>query len=71
MSAFLDGEWKKFTKEYTGDPDFLTIGNGESLTLAKYLGEKEEFIRPSPDTRLNTGPKSMFLAPAIKYRDCC
>lgn len=46
MSSFLDGEWKKFTKEYTGDPDFLTIGNGGSLTLAKYLGEKEEVIIP-------------------------
>ena len=44
MSDFLDGEWEKFSKTYAGDPDFLTIGNGDSLILGKYLGEKEEVI---------------------------
>lgn len=46
MSDFLDGEWEKFSKTYAGDPDYLTIGNGDSLILGKYLGEKEEVIIP-------------------------
>ncbi len=46
MSDFLDGEWEKFSKTYAEDPDFLTIGNGDSLILGKYLGEKEEVIIP-------------------------
>ena len=46
LSAFLDDAWESFKKEYTGDPDFLTSGSGEKLTLLKYLGDKEEVIIP-------------------------
>ena len=46
LSAFLNGEWEIFSKEYTGDPDFITSGKNKSLTLEQYLGEKEDVIIP-------------------------
>lgn len=46
LSSFLNGEWEKFSKEYIGDPDFLTSGKEKHLTLEHYFGENEEVIIP-------------------------